>query len=214
MRKKVNMRKIRPYKTSRNALASLDNGGRFYNLLTQARDGNVTSAEVARVAGVFNDKQKMVLYLEMSLSALDERSVKSILSSLSDDLRSAYRRYSPQRLLPSEAQGKGKVAGSAIITGIPQFVQANSDFVGFVMIPISTGKSTTMMMIPMIDQYDVYELRDEETSKVFLIAHARGATKLPEQAIRCGGILKELKKGKKGTGKPKKFLEGQYYAVV
>ncbi len=29
------MRKIRPYKTSRNALASLDNGGRFYNLRRQ-----------------------------------------------------------------------------------------------------------------------------------------------------------------------------------
>jgi hypothetical protein len=208
------MRRIKPYKTTRNALASLDNGGRFYNLLTQAKDGNVTSAEVARVAGVFNDKQRMVLYLEMSLSELDERSIKNIRSSLSDDLRSAYRRYSPQRLLPSEAQGKGKVAGSAIITGIPQFVKANSDFVGFVMIPMSTGKSTTIMMIPMIDQYDVYEIRDEVTSKEFLIAHARGTTKLPECVVRCGGILKELKTAKKGSGRPKKFLEGLYYALV
>ncbi len=174
----------------------------------------MTSAEVARVAGVFNDKQKMVLCLEMSLSELDADSLRSIRSSLSADLRASCKQYSPHRLLPSTAQSKGRVGRSAIITGIPQFVKANSDFAGFIMIPMTTGKSTTMMMIPIIDQYDVYEIRDEKTSKEFVIAHARGASRLPERTIRCGGIVKELKTNKKGTGKPKKFLEGLYYSLI
>ncbi|MCH6588222.1 MAG: hypothetical protein IH805_07905, partial [Proteobacteria bacterium] len=75
-----------------------------YNLLTQASDGNVSSAELAKVAGVFGDKQKMVLYLEMSIVELDEHSIKSIRSALTTDLKLAYKRYRPQRLLPSEAQ--------------------------------------------------------------------------------------------------------------
>lgn len=208
------MKQIVPYKTSKNALAALDNGGRFYNLLTQASDGNVSSAELAKVAGVFGDKQKMVLYLEMSIAELDEHSIKGIRSALTSDLKLAYKRYRPQRLLPSEAQAKGRLSASAIITGIPKFMKANSDFTGFIMIPISTGKSMSMIMVQIIDQYDVYEIRDRETSREFIIAHARGSVKLPPRTIRCGGILKELKTGKKGSGKPKKFLESLYYTPV
>jgi hypothetical protein len=47
-----------------------------------------------------------------------------------------------------------------------------------------------------------------------LIAHARSSVKLPEETVRCGGILKELKGDKKGKTKPKKFLETLYYTRV
>ncbi len=208
------MKHIVPYKTAKNALASLDNGGRFYNLITKANDGQVTQAELARVAGVYNNKQKMVLYLEMSLCELNEQAVKSIRSTLSDDLKKAYKRYCPQRLLPSEAHLQGRVSANAIITGVPTFVKSNSDFNGFIMIPISTGKTTTFMMIPIVDVYDVYEIRDHKTAREFLIAHARGSAKLPQTTVRCGGILKELKGDKKGKTTPKKFLETLYYTLV
>jgi len=207
------MKKITPYKSARGALASLDNGGRFYNLLTHANDGYINSGELAKVAGVFTDKQKMVLYLEMSLSELDDSAVKNIHSSLSDSLKNAYDKYLPQRLVPSEAQQKGKISSAAIITGVPKFVKSNSDFKGFIMTPISTGKTMSMIMVPIIDYYDVYELRDQKTSKEFIIAHARGSAKLPEKMIRCGGILKELQSDEKGTG-TKKFLESMYYTIL
>lgn len=210
------MKQIVPYKTARNALSALDNGGRFYNLITQANDGHVTKAELARVAGVFTDRQKMVLYLEMSISELDQQAVKDIRSSLSDDLKLAYKRYCPQHLLPSEAQLQGRISANAIITGVPTFVKSNSDFTGFIMMPISTGKTTTFMMIPIIDVYDVYEIRDHKTAREFLIAHARGSVKLPAKPVRCGGIIKELKPDKKTKTrtKPKKFLETLYYTLV
>lgn len=118
------MRKIAPYKTAKNALASLDNGGRFYNVLTQANDGDVTSAELAKVTGVFSDMQKMI-----------------------------------------------------------------------------------------VDHYDVYEIRNDVSADVFLIAHARGTAKLAPKLTRCGGIIKQLKGGKQQS-RHKFFLETLYYTPV
>jgi hypothetical protein len=45
------MRAIEPYKTVRGAAKALDNGGRFYNLLTQAGDKVVDAGELARADG-------------------------------------------------------------------------------------------------------------------------------------------------------------------
>ena len=81
------------------------------------------------------------------------------------------------------------------------------------MIPIMTGKVTTFTMIPIIDHYNVYELRDENFSETFLIAHSRDAEILPEKRITIGGILKELKKDKKDISPATKFLEAHYYTA-
>ncbi len=40
------------------------------------------------------------------------------------------------------------------------------------------------------------------------------SAKLPEEVVRCGGILKELKGDEKGKAKPKKFLETLYCTRV
>ncbi|OVE81755.1 hypothetical protein BVY04_02600 [bacterium M21] len=117
-------------------------------------------------------------------------------------------------MAPSQAQDYGVASRTAVITGFPQFVEANSEFTGFIMMPISTGKTMTFMMVPIIDYYDVYELRDNETSQEFIIAHARGTARLPETEIRCGGVLKELNSSTSTTNgnAPSKFLESIYYA--
>ena len=78
------MRKIMPYKTQRNALAALDNGGRFYNIFTEADDGEISTAELARVAGAFTDKQKMFLYLDMALAGLDQDAAHIVINSMSN----------------------------------------------------------------------------------------------------------------------------------
>ena len=87
------MRKITPYITSRNALAALDNGGRFFNWSSKANDGNITSAELSKVVGAFSGKQAMMLHLEMSLAQLQEGERKTILNSLTDDLKKAHSKY-------------------------------------------------------------------------------------------------------------------------
>lgn len=208
------MKYIHPYKTRGNALAALDNGGRFYNLITQANDGEISTAELGRVAGLFNNRQKMVLYLEMSICDLELESISDIRSSLSEELKQVYKKYQPQVLLPSTAQNEGIISSNAIVTGIPRYVKSNSDFTGFIFIPISTGKVTTMVMVPLIDHYDVYELRDEGRAREFLIAHARSSKKLPEESYRFGGVFKTLQKDEKDVSPSVTYLETQYFTSV
>lgn len=208
------MKKITPYKTTRNALASLDNGGRFYNLITKADDGKISTAELSKAAGVFSGKQQMVLFLEMSLSTLPAESRKQILSSVSEDIKEAIYKYPTQHLLPSEAERKGILSRNAIVTGIPRRIDSTEKFTGFIMIPVMAGKVTTFMMIPIIEQYDIYELRDEKSSKEFLIAHSKSTNKLPEIRIKCAGVLKELKSEEKESSKVSIFLETIYYSII
>jgi|GEM_PF-457619 len=208
------MKKIVPYKTKHGALKALDNGGRFYNLLTDADDGKIASAELAKVAGVFTDKQKMFLYLDMALAELDPGDADAVIQSMSLELRSAYSQYRPAHYTPHQATKQGKASASATVTGIPHYVKSSSDFVGFIMIPIVTGKATTFTMVPIIDYYDVYEVRDMKTSHDFLIAHARGSKELPQVPTIVGGILKKLQGDKNRIPKHKLYLEAVYYSVV
>ncbi|WP_202405956.1 hypothetical protein [Hufsiella ginkgonis] len=208
------MKKITPFTSSDDAGTVLDNGGRFYNLMTKAGDGIISGPELARAAGVYKDKQSMVLFYAMATAALDEPSKLAVRAALSDDMKQAYKEYCPQTLLPSEAETKGMVQSAAIITGIPRQIDSRVDFKGFVMIPVMTGKVMVMVMSPILDRYDVYEIWDDEDGEVFLIAHARGAEKLPARKISVGGILKEMKLEKGEEGPAKKFLESLYYSEL
>lgn len=205
------MKEIEPYKNSKDAIQSLDNGGRFYNLFTKADDGKINQAELGKVGGLLNDKQQMILFLEMSILKLNQSEKNSIISKFEGDLTRTYQKYKAQKLLPSEAKRKGILASNAIITGVPKLIDSKSDFNGFIMFPIISGNVTTFMMIPIIDEYDVYELRDEESSETFLIAHLKGSEKLPNKKMILGGVLKELKTNEKVEESKERFLEAVYF---
>ena len=208
------MKKIQPFKTARNALASLDNGGRFYNILTKAKDGQISTAELSKAAGVFTDRQVMVLFFEMSLMELKEHSRNNIINTLSQNLKTAYEKYKPGHYSPVDAGKKGQLNNNAIVSGIPVHIDSKTQFTGFIMIPIQAGKVTTFTMVPIFEQYEVYELKDEESSREFIIAHTKGSSKLPRQPVRCGGVIKELNKEKKGSGSKGIFLETLYYTPL
>lgn len=205
------MKQIEPYINVSEAISSLDNGGRFYNLFTHAEDGIIAQSEVAKVGGLFNEKQKVVLFLELSVSRLDASAKADLISKLDDSLQASYHKYKPQDLLPSEANSKGIISANAIITGFPKMVDSKSDFTGLILIPIMTGKAMTFVPVPIIEKYDIYEIRDEASSDTFLIAHAKDADKLPEQKIKVAGVLKELKMKKDDDRSLKKFLEINYF---
>jgi hypothetical protein len=95
------------------------------------------------------------------------------------------------------------------LTGVPELIDSKSDFNGFIMIPIMTGKVTTFSLIPLIDRYDIYELRDEKTSEKFIIYNSKSSKKLTNEKIVIAGVLKELEKNEKEI--KKKFLEAIYY---
>jgi hypothetical protein len=205
------MKKIRPYKTEAGLMKALDNGGRFFNFLTSADDGQIEKAELARVAGVYTDRQKMALYLEMAVFELGEEKAGRVRQALDPQLAAELRRKRIHHFTPAQARHQGVASRAAIVTGVPHYTESKSEMMGFIMVPISNGKTTTMVMIPLIDQYRVYEVRDEATGDDFLIAHERGSRRLPEKRMRLGGVLKKIK-AKKGT-KPKHdlYLEAIYY---
>lgn len=199
------MKHVVPFENSHDAVTTLDNGGRFYNLLTEANDGHISMQEVARVAGLFTDKQKMVLYFALSISKLKAPFCEIVKAALSGGIKLAYNKYLPQQLLPSEAVTKGVISSNAIVTGIPTKVDSKRELVGFIFVPPS-------ILVPIVDRYDIYEMRDDEQAEPLLIAHARGSEKLPEQTIKVAGVLKEMKLKIDGADTKKMFLEALYYA--
>ncbi len=204
------MKKIEPYKNINEATLSLDNGGRFYNVLTKSDDGIISTSELGKVAGLFIDKQKMVLFLDLAISNFDVNAKEKIVNSLDVSLRSTYEKYKSQEFLPSEAYDKGILSSNSIITGFPKKIDSKSDFNGVIVLPV--GKSFVVM--PIIDKYDVYEIRDEVSDDTFLIAHARGSIVLPEKKIKVAGVLKELKANKNEKKASKRFLEALYYLDI
>jgi len=208
------MKQIIPYQNITEALSQLDNGGRFYNLFTKAGDGEINIAELTKVAGMFNERQKLILFLELSLSQLPKEEQIDIISKLDDRLRRDFLRFKAQELMASEAEERGLLSANAIITGVPKLKDSKSEFQGIVLIPISTGKVMTFVPIPIIDQYDVYEVRDDHSSETFLIAHYRGKSKLPAEKIKVAGILKEIEIKVDGVKSKRKFLEINYYQLL
>lgn len=207
------MKQIIPYQNITEALVHLDNGGRFYNLFTKAEDGEINAAELSKVAGMFNEKQKLVLFLELSMSALSKEDQVAIISKLDDKLRLDFLKYKAQELMASEAEERGVLAANAIISGVPIIKESKSEFKGIILVPVSTGKAMTFVPIPIIDQYDIYEIRDDHSSETFLIAHYRGKEKLPAEKIKVAGVLKKIEVKVDGVKAYQKFLEINYYQV-
>jgi hypothetical protein len=204
------MKKLISYENSHQVIQALDNGGRFYNIFTKAKDSIISQAEIGKVGGIFNDKQQMILFLEMSVFKLARSDKDDIIAKLDDNLRRTYQKYTAQALKPSEAEAQGIISSNAIITGVPKLIDSKSDFKGLIVLPVSSGNVTTFMMIPLIDQYDVYELRNEDTCDSFLVANTKSAKKLPHKEITLGGVLRELKTEEKEETRAR-FLEVVYY---
>lgn len=208
------MQKLAPYNNLEDALKLLDNGGNFYNLFTKAEDGVISLAEVGKIAGLFNDRQQNILFLEMSIENLEQAQKDKILGSLDDELKTAFRKYKSQHLLPSEANQYGVVSSNAIITGIPKLTTSSTKFSGFIMIPIMAGGAMSFTLIPIMEKYDIYEVRDESSSEDFLIAHSKSSSKLPEERMKIGGVIKEMKLKEKEKEASGKFLEALYYIDI
>lgn len=204
------MQFIETFSDFETAVQTLDNGGRFYNFMTDANDGEISAAELAKAAGVFSDQQKMKIFLEMSMMHFAAAEKQRIYDMMPNKLQAKLAEQSLDQYNVHEAVEYGYTGQSVVVSGIPKWSLNKSDFMGFIMVPIMAGSVTTFTMIPIIDNYDVYELRDEESDQTFIVAHAKGKGKLPNKVIQCGGILKELKSDKNKEVADKLFLEIVY----
>ncbi|WP_340200658.1 hypothetical protein [Ascidiimonas sp. W6] len=205
------MIRIEPYKNMNAAIQALDNGGRFYKIQTKANDGIIDESELENVGGTFKDKQEMILFLQMSLMKLEESDKTAILSKFDNELKSTYENHKPRELKPHQVSLRGKLSSNAIIKGFPKLIDPKSDFEGSIMFPVSGGNTTTLVMIPLTEEYDVYEVKDEQSLKPFLVAHLKNIEKLPNKRMIIGGIIKEMKITDDEDEGEKRFLEAVYY---
>ncbi len=205
------MKKITPAKNINDALEILDNGGRFYNFKAKANDGRIDQSELGKVAGIFSDHQEMILFLEMLTVNLPLEDKSKIISMLDKTLQEKYSRLKAQSFNISEVNENGMFSNSIITKGIPHLVESKSEFTGFIMVPIVAGNVTSFSMIPLIEEYDVYELKDTASGEIILIAHTKLFDNLPNEEITVAGVLKELKPSKDKRSNSGKFLEVVYY---
>ena len=205
------MRELRPYRTTIGALRALDNGGRFFNPFAKAGDEVVDAAELARAAGMYSSGTKAFLHFEMALMDLPQDEKRQIVSTLSPSLAARYTSERPTVLAPSAVESQGQAGTPTIVTGYPVFVEDRTQFKGFIVMvkPI-------MMLMPIIDQFDVYEVFDtpECAHPRTVIATARGSKRLDGVTTRFGGTLQELQFEDETGNDHGYFLEVAYYTPL
>ena len=107
------MKEVIPFKSLSEAQRLLDNGGRFYNLMTQANDGKITMPELAKAAGVYSDKQAMAIFFDMALAKIDEPSREALIKTMSVETRAAVKQSRPAHLSVNEVRNNSKVMFSS-----------------------------------------------------------------------------------------------------
>jgi len=209
------MRRVEPYKTVTGALRSLDNGGRFYNLLAKADDGRITSAELKKAAGVTAGRDRAVLFLSLAVSGLEAEAQDRVFSCLSDEIRRQMQKNPPRRIPITRFETEVSSGLPVIVEGYPRFVEDRTEFQGFIIIPISTGKVTTFTMIPIFDQFDVYELHSDVKpgSGKTIIATVRGSSRLDCVHTTFAGVVRELTFVPDTEAPHSYYTEALYYAI-
>lgn len=206
------MKEITPYKTLEGAMKALDNGGRFFNLFTKAGDGEITRSEISKAAGVLGDRNSVMLFFQLAISRLSNADQQSLMDHLEGKIKKQWRE-SPAETIPvyrfhQSATPKQPV----IVEGYPFFLEDREQFSSFIMMPISTGNSTTMMMIPIFEHYDIYEVygNSEKTGRNALVAvtKRKSRKRLPSTLTTFAGIVKEMEFKNKKRKKP--FVEASF----
>lgn len=209
------MRKVVPFKTVSGALRSLDNGGRFYNMLTKAGDGSITDAELRKAAGVSSGRDQALLYLELALSDLEAAGQHEVVSHLSDDVRLQLHDRRPQRVAISRFETAVSAALPVVVEGFPRFLEDKTELQAFIMIPIMAGKVMTFAMIPIFDRFDIYEVYSNSAFRGgnTIIATVRGSKRLQNVRTAFAGIVKELKFDPNTKASHRFYLESLYYTT-
>lgn len=211
------MREITPYATVDQLSTAIDNGGHFYNLFSSPGDQVVSTAELAKAAGVWSSGASAFLFLEMAQAKLDDKDRHRVEQMLEPKLQTQYQQQRPANTRPSDVELQGAAGTAMIVEGWPRFVENKSQFNGFIMIPISTGTTTSFMMLPIYDAFDLYELFDDKSHQgpAAIIAVPTGTQLDAQQAIRFGGVLRELQTecGEPASEHPF-YLEAQYFTPL
>jgi hypothetical protein len=209
------MKQVTPYKTMGGAMRALDNGGRFFNLFTHAGDGEITQSEVSKAAGIMGGQIYAMLFFQLAISRLSAADQASLIDHLTGRLRDRLR-HSPAKNIPI-AQFKRSVEldQPVIVEGYPVYTEDRTQFTGFITVPMTVNNVTTMMMIPIVDQFDIYEVfqQSDKTGPSALIAvtKMKRIRKLGGNRVAFAGIAKEMEVKRSRKSKVM-YVETCYYA--
>ena len=133
---------------------------------------------------------------------------EGVLAFLSPDLKQRLENNRTSLLQPSLVEVEGIAGKSAIVTGYPVFVEDRTQFTGMIVII-----TPVIALIPIMDQYDVYEVYDTPAriEPKTVIATVRGSKRLDGVFSRFGGVLKELQFEDKTGKEHGLFLETVFY---
>jgi hypothetical protein len=133
-----------------------------------------------------------------------------VLSLLSPKLKTRYRAERPWILKPSEVEAIGRPGNAVITQGYPVFVEDKSRLSNYVIMV------SPVMLIPIYQHYDVYEIFDAPGAQdqCLAVAVPQGAS-LPETPpVRVGGVLKELQLEPDDERESSVYLEALYYTPI
>ena len=208
------MKEIKPYATLAPLKKALDNGGRFYNFFDDAGDEVVSRAELAKAAGVFTAGIKAHLFLEMARQDLAPDDRENVLSLLAPDLRKEFLKRKPAALLPSLVDQEGKAGQPIVTTGYARRLEDRNSFKGFVMVPIMAGRVITMVLVPIVDRFQVLEVFDGPAMKgASAIVAIPKRTKLElGDRLQFGGVMRHVKFKGRESSSHALYVEAIFFA--
>lgn len=202
------MEQVTPFKSASQAIETLDNGGEFYNIFTQADDDLISQSEVSKVAGARLEKQKAVLFLKLAMANLSSREQQEIEGRFDDRLSDNFNKYNPENLIAITDIESIKPGTGVLITGIPRKIEGEGVVSGYISIPVID----VFTLIPISETYTVYEIKDETSGNSVLVAHDKDAGMLPEIKIKIAGVVKQFQLAQDQESEFEKFIEVDYFS--
>ena len=208
------MQEVERYHSKSDLVAAIDNGGRFYNVWSQASDNLVTRGELAKAAGVWASDQNAFLFLELATQGLEANDKASIIGLLEPSLRDRFTKFAPKYFAPSEVDEQGQAGDAVVLEGSLEHVGDKSQFSGFIYTPIMVGQVTTFTMTPIFDCFDVYKLIGDSSGPNAVLAVPLKSPFSDGQQVRVGGYLRQLEFEDAAVRTNKYYLEAVYWARI
>lgn len=161
------------------AISSLDNGGRIYNVLSNAGDGVVTPGELARAAGEVSAGWRAALHFWLATLRLDDQDRDLLFERLDPKARRTVERYPPMVLGSSKVDRSKHLDRLALVSGCPR---VTAGFDGLGLFP-SRGAVSWQ---PITDHMDVWFVNRT-------VAAARNRVSMsPDEPLTFAGILRPM----------------------
>lgn len=206
------MKHIEPFVNVADALVSLDNGGRFYNIFTHANDGLITMGELSKATHEWDDLAKMILYLDVSLAKLSENEKEEIVARFDTKLKKIYDEHHALVMKTDDILGDIPVSRNVIVKGKPVDIHDNTHTLGFSTITVMVGEVMTLTNVPIEDTYALYTL-PTDLDDSFYVGVNKNGDQLPDGELILGGIMKKAEQDKEHPTE-RWFLDVEYFMAL